>query len=128
MFKDLAVRMRDEDIIEQFVRSSGPGGQNVNKVATCVVLTHRPTGIQVKCQSERSQFLNRIKARQILAQELARRVREERSRIVAEREKLRRKNRKKPASLKRRILEQKHRRSEIKGSRREGRAALRDYR
>ena len=50
------------DIREIFARSSGPGGQNVNKVASCVILQHIPTGIQVKCQKERSQYLNRLGA------------------------------------------------------------------
>ncbi len=45
--------LRNEDIEESFVRSGGHGGQNVNKTATCVMLLHRPTGIQVKCQATR---------------------------------------------------------------------------
>src|ERR671914_2761809 len=58
--------VREQDIDEQFVRSSGAGGQKVNKASTCVVLHHRPTGIRVKCQQERSQALNRFLARRIL--------------------------------------------------------------
>ena len=58
------------DLEEWFIRSSGPGGQNVNKVATCVVLRHRPSGLEVRCQRERSQALNRYLARRILLNRL----------------------------------------------------------
>lgn len=60
----------EQDIDEHFVRSSGAGGQNVNKVSTCVVLKHRPSGIEVKCQKERSQALNRFIARRILIEKI----------------------------------------------------------
>jgi protein subunit release factor B len=62
--------IREEDLIEKFVRSGGRGGQNVNKVATCVYLKHLPTGTEVKCQMERSQALNRFLARRILADKI----------------------------------------------------------
>jgi protein subunit release factor B len=58
--------IREEDISEQFVLSSGPGGQNVNKRSTCVMLKHIPTGIEVKCQEERYREMNRYRARQRL--------------------------------------------------------------
>lgn len=63
-----ACDLREEDLVEHYVRSSGPGGQHVNKNATCVVLSHRPTGLQVKCQSSRSQLLNRFYARRRLCE------------------------------------------------------------
>ena len=62
--------IREQDLEERFVRSSGAGGQNVNKVSSCVVLYHRPSGIRVKCQQERSQALNRFLARRILVEKI----------------------------------------------------------
>ena len=62
--------IREADLKESFIRSSGPGGQNVNKVATCVVLIHVPTGLVVKCQKDRSQAMNRYSARRILLERL----------------------------------------------------------
>lgn len=62
--------IREQDLEEQFVRSSGAGGQNVNKVSSCVILYHRPSGIRVKCQQERSQALNRFLARRILVEKI----------------------------------------------------------
>jgi protein subunit release factor B len=63
-----ALGLREQDLQEKYVRSSGPGGQKVNKTSSCVLLTHLPTGIQVKMQTERSQALNRYHARQRLCE------------------------------------------------------------
>src|SRR5437660_326117 len=61
-----ALGVRETDLEESFVRSGGHGGQNVNKTSTCVMLLHRPTGVQVKCQSTRQQGFNRVLARRVL--------------------------------------------------------------
>ena len=68
--KMLALGIREEDILEKFVRSSGHGGQKLNKTASCVYLKHLPTGIEVKCMRERSQSVNRFLARRELAEKL----------------------------------------------------------
>ncbi len=62
--------IKEADLEEKFIRSSGKGGQKVNKSSTCVYLKHKPTGIEVKCQKERSQGLNRFLARRILVNKI----------------------------------------------------------
>jgi len=66
-----ALGINEKDIEEKFVRSSGRGGQKVNKTSTCVYLRHIPTGIEVKCMKERSQSLNRFLARRELAEKIS---------------------------------------------------------
>ncbi|MBI5415374.1 MAG: peptide chain release factor-like protein [Candidatus Omnitrophica bacterium] len=108
----------EKDIREMFVRSSGPGGQNVNKTSTCVVLRHLPTGIQVKCQEERSQLLNRHQARWLVLQKIEEKQKQERLRLQQEKEKERRRRRKRTTALQEKVLEQKHYRSARKSMRR----------
>src|SRR5262245_59839336 len=60
------LRISDHEIEEAFTRASGPGGQNVNKTSSAVVLVHRPSGVQVRCEAERSQAQNRLRARELL--------------------------------------------------------------
>lgn len=85
--------IRDEDIVEQFVTSPGKGGQNVNKLATAVQLTHRPTGIMVKCHRERSQAMNRYVARCILFEKIETAQKREHLALISRREKARRQKR-----------------------------------
>ena len=102
-----ALGVREADIDESFVRSGGHGGQNVNKTSTCVMLLHQPTSLQVKCQTTRSQGLNRYLARRLLLDKIEALkkgyVDAERSRI----EKIRRQKRKRSRRAKARMLDNK---------------------
>lgn len=109
--------VQEKDIIETFIRSAGKGGQNVNKTSTCVYLKHTPTGIEVKCQKERSQALNRYVGRVLLVNKIENRVMgclsEERKRI----EKIKRQKRKRSKRAKLKMLESKRRHSQKKAKR-----------
>lgn len=97
----------EKDILEKFIRSGGKGGQNVNKVATCVYLKHLPTKIEVKCQQERSQALNRFLARRILADKIEAQILGRESEKQQRIEKIRRQKRKRSKRAKLKILEEK---------------------
>jgi protein subunit release factor B len=109
--------VREADLEETFVRSGGHGGQNVNKLSTCVMLLHRPTGLQVKCQTTRQQGLNRFMARRLLLDKIEElrngRVASERARV----EKIRRQKRRRSRRAKERMFADKVHRSDKKAAR-----------
>ena len=107
----------ETDLEESFARSSGPGGQNVNKVSTAVTLRHLPSGISVTVQDSRSQAVNRKLARERLLDTIENARAGERRAEIANREKERRRKSPRPAALKRKILESKRRRAELKRQR-----------
>ena len=113
----LRLGVREEDFEEKFIRAQGPGGQNVNKVSTCVRLRHIPTGIEVKYQRERSQAQNRFLARRLLLKKIEffilGKLSADRKRI----EKIRRQKRRRSRRAKLKILQAKRRQSEKKAFR-----------
>ncbi len=128
-FKDLSERMlklgiSEDDLEEKFIRASGPGGQKVNKTSSCVFLRHRPTGLIVKCQRERSRELNRLLARRRLVERLESirlgRLSAERQR----REKIRRQKRRRSRRAKAKMLAAKR----IRGEKKKERAPVRPHR
>ena len=113
-----ALGIREADLEEHFVRSGGKGGQNVNKVATCVFLHHRPSGLQVKCQAERSQAMNRFLARRLLCDKHDERLRGAASAAEQARERIRRQKRRRSRRAKEKMLAGKRAQSEKKAARR----------
>ncbi len=122
MVSNLITRMarlgiREDDLEELFIRGAGAGGQKINKTSSTVVLRHKPSGIEIRCQRERSQAANR----EIARVELCDRLEALRAQAKLERqnvaEKKRRQGRRRPRGLKERILQHKHRRSETKKGR-----------
>ena len=119
MGRSVEQRMRELGVLEAeleeiFARSSGPGGQHVNKVSTSVTLRHLPSGLQVTVQDSRSQARNRLLARERILDAIERRRQHERAVEISRREKIRRQRSPRPPALKRQILEGKRRRSKLK--------------
>jgi protein subunit release factor B len=112
-----ALGIREADIVEKFIRSGGHGGQNVNKVATCVYLKHLPTGFEVKCQQERLQSLNRFLARRILVDKIETAILGKRSEEEQRIAKIRRQKRKRSKRAKDKMLAEKRLVSEKKRAR-----------
>jgi protein subunit release factor B len=102
-----ALNISEEDIEESFVRSGGKGGQHVNKTSTCVYLKHLPTGIEVKCQEERSQALNRYRARTLLVKKIEQLIKGKESEEIQRIEKIRRQKRKRSKRAKEKMLAEK---------------------
>ncbi len=113
-----ALGVREADIEESFVRSGGHGGQNVNKTSTCVMLLHRPTGVQVKCQATRQQGLNRFIARRLLLDKIEQKRNGYVAAQRAEIEKIRRQKRKRSRRAKDRMLADKSHHADKKTFRR----------
>lgn len=106
--------VRETDIEEKFIRGSGKGGQKINKTSSCVWLLHRPTGLEVRCQQERSQALNRFLARRLLVQKIVSQIEGEKSEEQKRIEKIRRQKRRRPKRAKEKMLQAKRHRGELK--------------
>jgi protein subunit release factor B len=113
----IAVGVRTADVEERFVRGTGPGGQKINKTSSTVWLRHGPTGIEVRCQRERSQAANREFAWMELCAKLEERQRAERAKQTDELEQSRRRNRQKSRGQKIRMIQSKKHRAGIKAQR-----------
>lgn len=113
-----ALGIREGDLVEQFIKGSGAGGQKVNKTSSCVYLLHKPSGIEIKCQRERSQAMNWFFARRELCDRLEARVKGAASARQQEAERIRRQKRRRSRRQKANMLDAKRSHSEKKQQRR----------
>ena len=107
----------ERDLEERFLPPSGPGGQRTNKVSTCVVLRHRPSGLEVRCQRERYQVLNRFLARRLLLDRLEAQRLGRLSEVAQRISKIRRQKRRRSRRAKEKMLDAKHHHAQVKANR-----------
>lgn len=113
----LSLNILEEDIVEKFVLGAGKGGQKMNKTSSCVYLKHLPTGIEVKCQSDRSRAMNRFLARRELCRKIKAQTLQIKTEKEQEREKIRRQKKRRSRKQQQKVLEEKKRRGSIKSLR-----------
>ena len=111
--------IKEDDLIEKFILGSGKGGQKINKTSSCVYLKHIPTGIEIKCQRDRSREMNRYYARRDLCERLEKQIEGKRSEKEQQIEKIRRQKRRRSRRSKEKMLVAKKRTSELKTLRKE---------
>jgi len=111
------LRLDPSSVVERFVKGTGPGGQKINKTSSTVALLHLPTGLEVRCQAERSQSANRERAWELLADKLESRARAQVDSARQELEANRRRNRQKSYGQKVRMVQIKRLRAKHKASR-----------
>lgn len=109
--------IHENDLVEKFVLGSGSGGQKINKTSSCVYLKHLPTGIEVKCQRDRSRELNRLFARRELCDKIEEKILQEKSKRQKEFEKIRRQKRRRSKRAQQKVLASKRLRGEVKALR-----------
>ena len=114
----LALGILPDDLVEKFIRGSGSGGQKINKTASCVYLKHEPSGIEIKCQSDRSREMNRFLARRELCEKYAEKIHGIKSARQQAREKVRRQKRRRSRRQKNKMLDNKSKHSQKKQLRR----------
>ncbi|HEY4255210.1 MAG TPA: peptide chain release factor-like protein [Chlamydiales bacterium] len=112
------LQIREEDLVEKFILGSGSGGQKINKTSSCVYLKHSPSGIEIKCQQDRSRTANRYFARVELCDRIEERLLGEKSKRQQAIEKIRRQKRKRSKRAQEKVLVNKRKHSEKKGLRR----------
>ena len=113
--EDLSIK--DSDLVEKFILGSGSGGQKINKTSSCVYLKHIPTGIEIKCQRERSRELNRYTARKELCNRIEEIINKKASKRVQEREKIRRQKKRRTRKSQEKMLADKKKLSNKKSLR-----------